>query len=104
MMVISSSLKRQESWTDITWGSRSNVFEVDSISKYNFFERNRAHGGMENRWGYSIVFNKDSTFQTRYSVPCGLDCFTSVNGRYKVVNDVLVFAILSIQRSDFCSE
>ena len=82
------------------WRSDINVFSSDSTSTYQIFKNDLDDPYFI--WGNFISFT-DSTFQTRYSASCGVDCFTKVQGNYKFVssNEIEVF-VKTIDRSGFC--
>lgn len=76
--------------------------QPEDHQEYNLFPINKK----ENR-GYDsgnwIQFNKDETFNSYYTAPCGNDCFPSVFGRFKLLDsDRVLLHIDSIHISGFC--
>ena len=57
------------------------------------------------QYGNFVSFSKNGSFHGFYSAPCGNDCFTSINGTYKLIgkNKISIF-IKEIERSGFCAE
>lgn len=56
-------------------------------------------------WGNNLRLNFDGTFESRYSAPCGNDCFTSSSGRFIIIDDTHIrFILVSIYYGGWCSE
>ena len=84
--------------TDGTWRTDYHCFSTDTIDVYTLTVQDE----MQWSWGNSITFT-DSTFQTDYSAPCGMDCFTNVYGTYKYVgNDQIEIYVKTISRNGLC--
>lgn len=95
----------QDSLTQVTWKSvSSNIFETVDHPSYHFKAMSENIDFTE-RWGYTLTFSKDGTFQTQYSAPCGVDCFTSVSGHYMLLPDQRVeIYVKDIHRSGYCTK
>jgi hypothetical protein len=55
--------------------------------------------------GNNVKLNLDGTFESRYSAPCGNDCFTSSSGRFIMIDDAHIrFIVADIHFSGWCGE
>lgn len=102
-ILFSFSAIGQDLITGTTWKSSKPLFE--NIQSYYEFSPQKEKPDITERWGYSVVFNEDNTFYTSYSAPCGNDCFSRVNGTYKIIHEhYLEVYVTSIKRNGFCSK
>lgn len=55
------------------------------------------------RYGNKITLNADQTFESYYTAPCRLDCFTRTRGNYKLVDEnYICFLLKNITRFGTC--
>jgi hypothetical protein len=86
------------------WHSSIPLFEEQHISSYTF-NKFQTNADRAIYWGYFVTFSADGTFKTNYSAPCGLDCFTSVEGNYKWIDEQhIALSVQKITRSDLCAK
>lgn len=84
-----------------TWRVAGGCLENEDQTSFSIYAQNTS-GDPMNRWGYFISFT-DKTFKTNYRAQCGVDCFTSVTGSYKLLdNNKIEFYVEQISRSSLC--
>ena len=93
----------QEVLTGKKWRSSTRLFEDTTVKTYAF-EAVDQMADWSKRWGYFLMFNEDGTFETDYSAPCGMDCFTQVKGTYVDDGQELRLTIKEIIRDGLCSK
>jgi len=86
------------------WHSSIPLFEEQNIPSYTL-DKLENNSDRPMYWGYFVTFSADGTFETHYSAPCGMDCFTVVEGNYKWIDEqYLSLTVQKITRSELCSK
>ena len=81
----------------------TNLFALDTLQQhYTLLPQNME--GPRFDYGNHLVFEKYGQFYSYYSAPCGLDCFRTVKGNYKVYDNTLHIKVLSISFHGTCSK
>ena len=85
-----------------TWRVSGSCLENEDQASFSLYSYSISDDPMKS-WGYFISFT-DKSFKTTYRAQCGVDCFTSVNGTYKLIgNNKIKFFVEDISRSGFCN-
>jgi hypothetical protein len=114
LMSIVSCLSSQENYVGFKNAKHhSGVFEIQQKWRINklisdaetkeYILTPQSPNSFEN-YGNNIIFNQDQTFRSSYSAPCGNDCFTSTEGKYKIIDEnYMCFYLDEITQSGECS-
>lgn len=82
-----------------------------SISSPAFFHKDQKTYKLQTQktdkrpaFGHFVTFKKDGTFSGYYTAPCGNDCFTSIDGHYKI-NDFsnLEIFVKNAEQKGYCN-
>ncbi|HIB77687.1 MAG TPA: hypothetical protein EYO58_08780 [Flavobacteriales bacterium] len=85
-----------------TWRVGGGCLENEDQTSFSMYSHEASDNPIGN-WGYFISFT-DKSFKTTYRAQCGVDCFTSVTGTYKLLgNNKIKFYVEDISRGGFCS-
>ena len=87
-----------------SWKIDGKCLETENEDGFVLCSYSESAGDIASRWGYFISFT-DNTFQTSYRAPCGVDCFTSVNGTYKwLAPNKMELFVSKISRRKYCNK
>ena len=87
-----------------SWKIDGKCLETENEDGFVLCSYSESASDIASRWGYFISFT-DNTFQTSYRAPCGVDCFTSVNGTYKwLAPNKMELFVSKISRRKYCNK